>query len=350
VRNQVRAGWKLLPIWVGPQASCTGYDHRIVGKPGRNGRYDAARTRGMREARRAAATARSLGLPRGEVIFYDIEPFDTRSVRCRRSSLAFLDEWTREVHRRGYRSGVYSHVNSGISLLSRAGSGYARPDAVWYAWIDRVGTMPARYVSDPQFMRTSRVHQYALDTRVEFGGIQMDIDWNFVSLGATRRPSVPASCDQVAARVRPKALSPGAQGSPVRVVQCLVLPGQRHPVKTSGRYDAVTARAVRRHQQVHGLRATGAVDRRTWTSLLANGHTPVLKKGSRGEPVRRLQRTLNVALGTPKVRVDGAYGPATARVVKHYRKQLKLGDKGVVTPRVWKALKKGEVLPARARR
>ncbi|THJ11221.1 DUF1906 domain-containing protein, partial [Nocardioides sp.] len=350
VRNQTRAGWRLLPIWVGPQASCTGYDHRIVGKPGRNRRYDAARARGVREARSAAATARSLRLPRGEVIFYDIEPFDTRRARCRGSSLAFLEEWTNELHRRGYRSGVYSHVNSGISLLSRTGRGYTRPDAVWYAWIDRVGSMPARYVADPAFMRTSRVHQYALDTRVEFGGIRMHIDWNFVSLGATRRASMPASCDQAAARARPLALRRGAQGSLVRVLQCLVLPGDRHPTKTSGRYDAATVRAVRQHQQLRGLRTTGAVDRRTWTSLLAHGRTPVLRKGARGEPVRRLQRSLNVALGAPKVRVDGAYGPATARVVKHYRKRLKLGDKGVVTPRVWKALNSGKVLPARARR
>jgi peptidoglycan hydrolase-like protein with peptidoglycan-binding domain len=50
------------------------------------------------------------------------------------------------------------------------------------------------------------------------------------------------------------------------------------------------------------------------------------------------------------VRVDGAYGPATARVVKHYRKRLNIGDKGVVTPRVWRALNLGRVLPARARR
>jgi peptidoglycan hydrolase-like protein with peptidoglycan-binding domain len=66
--------------------------------------------------------------------------------------------------------------------------------------------------------------------------------------------------------------------------------------------------------------------------------------------VQRLQRALNVALGAPKVRVDGAYGPSTARVVKHYRKRLNLGGKGVVTPRVWQALNGGKVLPARGRR
>jgi hypothetical protein len=59
VERQLEARWRLLPIWVGPQASCTGYDHRISGKPGKNGSFDAARARGMREARRAAACAQA---------------------------------------------------------------------------------------------------------------------------------------------------------------------------------------------------------------------------------------------------------------------------------------------------
>lgn len=344
VAAQVRSGWKLLPIWVGPQASCTGYRHRIVGRPGRSGDYPAARGRGVREARLAARMARSLQLQRGELIFYDIEPFDVDRRHCRGSALAFLDEWTREIHRLGYRSGVYSHVNSGISLLSRTGQGYARPDAVWYAWIDRVGSMPRKYVSDAAFMRTSRVHQYALDTRVEFGGVRMNIDWNFVSLGATSPATSPASCDQAAGRLRPKPVRPGARGAMVRVLQCLVLPGRQHPVKTSGRYDPPTVRAVRAFQQRSGLDVTGDVDRRTWTALLARGGTPVLKKGSRGEHVRRLQRSLNVAVGRRAVRVDGAYGPATARTVLRYRTTLGLGRKGVTNDVVWKALARGKVL------
>lgn len=345
VQRQVRTGWKLLPIWVGPQASCTGYRHRINGRPGAAGRYAPARIGGVRNARQAAAAARKVKLPRGEVIFYDIEPFDTRVTRCRRSSLAFMEEWTKEIHRQGYRSGVYSHVNSAISLLSKTRRGYSRPDAVWYAWIDQKGTMPREHVENPAFMRTSRVHQYVLDTRVEFGGIKMDIDWNFVSLGATRRPASTAGCERRAARVQPHPIERGARGSAVRVVQCLVLPGDRHPVKTSGRYDKATVHAVRKFQKRRGIGVTGVVDRRTWTSLLARGRTPMLKKGARGDHVRRLQRTLNVALGKKaKVRVDGAYGPSTARAVRHYRKRVGMQAKPVVTERVWAALSRGKVV------
>lgn len=350
VKRQVRAGWQLLPIWVGPQASCTGYDHRISGRPGRSGRYRTARTAGVRQARLAARAARSLRMPRGEVIFYDIEPYDTRIRTCRQSSLAFLEEWTQEIHRRGYRSGVYSHVNSAISLLSRTPRSYPRPDAVWYAWIDRVGDMPREHVRNTDFMRASRVHQYALDERVEFGGIPMAIDWNYVSLGAVRPAAPPPpSCDRAADRVQARDLRTGERGAVVRVLQCLVSPADRHPLKTSGRFDKATVRAVRSYQARRGLRTTGVVDRRTWTSLLAHGHTPVLRKGARGDSVRRLQRSLNVAVGRQQVRVDGSFGPATARVVRHYRKRVGLPAKPVVTPRVWKALTRGKVLPDRNR-
>ncbi|HWJ12072.1 MAG TPA: glycoside hydrolase domain-containing protein [Nocardioides sp.] len=349
VTRQVRSGWKLLPIWVGPQASCTGYHHRISWRPGTGGRYLAARVRGVQEARRAVRTARALRVPGGEVLFYDIEPFDVRRADCRRSSLAFLDSWTREMHRGGYRSGVYSHVNSGISLLSRTGRDYARPDAVWYAYVDRVGTIPTKYVGSAAFMRASRVHQYALDTRVDFGGVRMDIDWNYVSLGAVGRAVSPAGCDQLAGRVQARPVRQGARGLLVRVLQCLVLPGSPHPTKTSGRFDPPTLRALRAFQRRHGLAATPAVDRRTWTSLLAQGYAPVLRKGARGEPVRRLQRSLNVAAGRTVVRVDGAYGRTTARVVRHYRARVGLGPKGVASRGVWKALSRGVVLPARRR-
>lgn len=344
VARQTRAGWRLLPIWVGPQASCTGYDHRITGRPGPHGRYGAARAEGAREARRAAAAAQSLGIARGEVLFYDLEGFDTRPSRCRRSSLAFLEEWTDRVHRAGYRSGVYSHVNAGIALISRTSRRYLRPDAVWYAWIDRVGGMPAEHVADPAFMRTHRVHQYVLDTRVDFGGVEMSIDWNFVALGAVRRPSHPASCAAVAARARPVPLTAGARGPAVRAAQCLVSGGRVHPVKASGRYDAATVAAVRRFQARRGLPATGVLDRRTWTSLLARGREPVLRKGARGEPVVRLQRSLNAALGERRLPVDGSFGPVTNRAVGLYRRHLGLDGKNLVTARVWAALRRGSVV------
>jgi peptidoglycan hydrolase-like protein with peptidoglycan-binding domain len=172
----------------------------------------------------------------------------------------------------------------------------------------------------------------------------MDIDWDYVDLGATTPPAPAADCDQRAARVRPRTLAPGARGPLVRVAQCLVLPGQVHPLKASGRMDGRTQQAVVRFQRQHGLHATGTVDRATWTSLLARGRTPVLARGSTGDDVRRLQRALNVALGRPHLRVDGAYGKVTARAVRHYRTRLGLRPDPRATARVWHALSRGKVL------
>jgi peptidoglycan hydrolase-like protein with peptidoglycan-binding domain len=343
VARQVRSNWKLLPIWVGPQAACTSYRHRISGRPG-TGWYEWARTEGKREAAHAAGTAQRFGIRPGEVIFYDIEPYNSHDADCRQSSLAFLEEWTNELHRRGYRSGVYSHVKASIAQLSHTGRDYVRPDAVWYAWIDHAGRLPRRYVADPAFMRASRVHQYALDRRVEFGGVRMDIDWDFVSLGSAAPPASPADCDQLAAHVGTATVRQGDRGGRVRVLQCLVFASGLHPLKTSGLYDAATRRAVLRFQARSGLRATGVVGRSTWTSLLARGGAPVLSRGSHGSSVQRLQRSINAAVGYGRVRVDGHFGRSTARVVRRYRRHLGLPPASVVTPRVWTALERGRTV------
>lgn len=344
VSRQTRNGWQLLPIWVGPQASCTGYRHRISNRP--DGNFSSARRAGEREARMAKATARRLGIGPGQTIFYDIEPYDTSRGWCRRSAMVFLDAWTRELHRGGFRSGVYSHVRAAIASISRAPKGFAHPDAVWYAWIDRAGTMPRKYVDDPAFMRTSRVHQFALDTRVEFGGISMAIDWNVVTLGDSAARSAAASCGRNADRLRPRQIRRGESGRDVEVVDCLlrVVGTAKGKGKPQRVYDDSTAAAVKAFQRKRGLRETGVVERPTLTALFASGQRPLLKRGSAGEPVRRLQRSLNAALGR-QVAVDGLFGPATEAAVRRYQQEVGGIASGVATPRIWRALALGRTVP-----
>lgn len=343
VSRQTLRGWQLLPIWVGPQAACTGYAHRISDR--RAGGFAAARRAGLREARAAKATARRLGIGPGQTIFYDIEPYPTSRARCRQSAMVFLDAWTRELHRGGFRSGVYSHVKAAISSISRAPRSFARPDAVWYAWIDRAGTMPRKYVGDPAFMRTSRVHQYALDKRVRFGGISMAIDWNLVSLGDSAARGAGASCGRPADRLEARHIRPGEQGRHVEVVDCLLRATGTSQGKPRGVYDDRTAAAVRSFQRKRRLPETGVVERRTLTALFADGPSPLLKNGSTGEPVRRLQRSLNAALHR-RVVVDGAFGPATEAAVRQYHRRLGRAAHGVVTVGTWRALARGTTAAA----
>lgn len=63
---------------------------------------------------------------------------------------------------------------------------------------------------------------------------------------------------------------------------------------------------------------------------------PVLKLGSRGEAVKRLQRRLNdFGLG---LIVDGIFGPATEAAVKQYQRDNRLKVDGIVGPETWNSL------------
>jgi hypothetical protein len=57
----------------------------------------------------------------------------------------------------------------------------------------------------------------------------------------------------------------------------------------------------------------------------------VLKKGSKGDDVKRLQRALGVA-------ADGDFGPATDRAVRAYQQRHGLGVDGKVGPQTWNTI------------
>jgi lysozyme len=66
---------------------------------------------------------------------------------------------------------------------------------------------------------------------------------------------------------------------------------------------------------------------------------PLLKKGAKGETVKRLQRALSSA--GHAVAVDGDFGPATARAVKAFQGAHGLHADGIVGPATWGALSGG---------
>lgn len=289
IHRQVSSGWRLLPLWVGPQAACTGYDHRIDPRPGAERRYLSARADGARNALGAAHVARQLGIAPGELIFFDIEPFPTDRRDCTGSALAFLEAWTKELHRQGYRSGVYSHVNAGIKLLARTGAGYTRPDAVWYAWIDRANRRPTEYVSDPGFMKSHRVHQFVLDQRVRFGGIAMDIDWNYVSFGeATGEMPL---------------LKLGAKGEAVRRLQERLNAVLANDVEVDGSFGRATAQAVKRYHKRVGHARTSVVTARTWQAL---GQAPVAAAAT--EPAEGAKKAGKKKAGAKRHGATGKHG------------------------------------------
>jgi hypothetical protein len=60
----------------------------------------------------------------------------------------------------------------------------------------------------------------------------------------------------------------------------------------------------------------------------------------RGENVKWIQRRLNVKGASPKLGVDGVFGPRTERETRDYQKAHKLTVDGVVGPRTWVSLAK----------
>jgi peptidoglycan hydrolase-like protein with peptidoglycan-binding domain len=351
VRHQVEHGWKLLPIWVGPQASCTSYSRTIPSRAGARHRYPAARALAAREARRAARAAQDLGIVRGSTLWYDLEWFPSGRPACRASALHFLSAWTDQVHRRGYRSGVYSSVSAGIAALGsvRGNGRFTKPDRLWFAWHNwRRDVRWDEYVDAPTWRQRARVHQYALDVVGRYGGVRMAIDRNFVDLGTSptlRR--APAACGRVADRRHYGEVRGGDRGSRVDVLSCLLGRTGHLRTATTGRHDARSRAALERFQRSRGLRVTGRAGDATWTALLASGPRPILKRGSEGPSVRRLQRALTAAL-PGRVAVHGHFGPGTTAAVARYQRRTGLRVTGVAAPSTWRALQDGETLERRA--
>ncbi len=196
VATQRANGWRVLPIWVGPQTSCqTTYSDLIDPNPA--GSYAAADARGRAEASAAVTRAHELGLPSRTTLWYDLEGgFDVANDDCRRSALRFLSGWTSQLHALGHRSGVYSSVSAGIHALDNADNispgSYEMPDQVWYAWYN--GRADDRI--DSQWVRAGswdgqRVHQYEAHTTAASTGTSFARSGRSRSAPASGRPAGP---------------------------------------------------------------------------------------------------------------------------------------------------------------
>ena len=70
---------------------------------------------------------------------------------------------------------------------------------------------------------------------------------------------------------------------------------------------------------------------------------PILRRGTRGAEVQKLQRQLNARLmPAPKLAVDGIFGPITQRAVLDYQKAMSIDADGVVGKPTWYHLIKGD--------
>lgn len=182
IRASVRMGWAMIPAYVGPQAPCTGFRVRI--------RAGRAESQGRASAGNAIRLAQFLGMHRGAVLYDDMEAYRPHHGRCSRPVVAFLDGWTRELHARGYRSGVYSSAAAAARDLGRYrhvyGHPVARPNSLWFAlWDGRRNLRGAPYVRG-NWWHAHRIKQYKGARHRRIGGIRLSFDSDLVD-GAVYR-------------------------------------------------------------------------------------------------------------------------------------------------------------------
>jgi peptidoglycan hydrolase-like protein with peptidoglycan-binding domain len=361
VRTQLAKGWRLLPITLGPQASCStrfpryGNDETINPRRGKNGAYPRARRQGAAEADAAVAEAQRLGIAEGSTLWYDLEAFDTSRRDCRESALAFTHAWTERLHALDYVSGFYSSAASGIRMLDDARvkrpSAYTLPDRIWIADWNGAANTSSTYIRSDGWLPGGRMKQYRGGHDEVWGGVRINIDSNWLDLGRGSFAPPEPHCDGAVSvdLRRYRAIKPIEESKPrdrVRVLQCLFTEAGTYGGKLNGVYNAKTLAAVRSWQEGHGFAASDTWSVENWMSLHAAGSRPVVKLGSAGGHVRDLQRALNSAMRV-RLEVTGVLDRATDTALRDYQGWIGLTKSGVAQPKTWKALRTGNRYPNR---
>ncbi len=354
VSTQLKKGWRLLPIHLGPQASCSdrfpryGSDPVIDDDPGSDGLYRDARAQGSAEARTAVIAARKLGIVAGSTLWYDIEAYDHTQTRCRESALAFLSAWTNRLHKLDYVSGVYSSAGSGILVLDQARASnkpkITLPDYIWVARWDNVANTSTSYISEDGWNPHRRVKQYTGGHPETWGGVTINIDRNFLDVGKGSFAKKETHCNgKQIDFTRYRVLKEGKKRPDMAIaLKCLLKERGYYKGKITMGFGPKTVRAINKWQDRHDFKVQAKWTKKNWVGLLSQGKPPVLKYGSAGKYVRRIQRSLNAAK-VSEMPITGVYGRSTARAVRVWQKQAGMKATGIITIKSWAALHDGVI-------
>lgn len=356
VSTQLAAGWRLLPIHLGAQASCSTRDRYQVNKinPDPADTYAKARAQGRSEARIAVAAAQRLGIVSKSTLYYDLEAFNAKIASCKWSSLWFLSAWSNQIRTLGYVSGVYSSAASGMKVLDDArvtpGNKIALPDQIWIAdWNGKANTSSTYIRSDG--WPGARIHQYQGGHDETWGGQTINIDRNYLDLRGQATTPQPITTPEGTKSYDPKCTTASISRPAYRYVnaekrawlvvplQCLLKQQGLYAGAVSGIWNIRTNQGVMAWQTKTRHTVRKALTRSDWVSLLSAGTTrTTLKPGVRGADVIRAQRALNAATGA-KLKITGIYDTATQSAAKAYQAKLKIKPtEGIVARLTWGAL------------
>lgn len=357
IANQLRNGWRLLPITLGPQASCQprfpryADDFKINPKPGKVGGYSLAKKQGMDEAVKAVAAAKTLGIVAKSTLWYDLEGYDNANTDCRESALTFLSGWTQKLHELDYVSGVYSSAGSGIAALDAARVNrpdrFTLPDMIWVARWDGIANTSTSYLREDGWRPGGRIKQYEGGHDETWGGVRINIDRNYLQVGRGSVADPEEHCGGVNVSFWKYAAlrAPSGTYKPpvplVKALQCLLKEQGLYQGKLGGHYNPSLVKAINAWQTSRGLVVTSSWYVRHWMTLIAAGKRQVVKVGSAGPVVRRVQRTLNASGVVKPVAVNGVFDAATTTAVRTWQTKVGIEVSGVVAAESWAILGAG---------
>jgi photosystem II stability/assembly factor-like uncharacterized protein len=182
VQQLAQQGWLFIPTWVGPQAPCTTYSHKISPDP------TTAYSQGVVEADLALAAASSLGLTlpdqSGTVVYFDLEYY-TGDQACRDATKSFISGWTGELRAKGNQAGVYAAPCGGYfeDFVSISNV----PDMVWPAVWSFSGYDPGASVwnlpclGNSLWVNAQRLRQYTGGHDETWNGLTYNIDSDVIN-------------------------------------------------------------------------------------------------------------------------------------------------------------------------
>jgi peptidoglycan hydrolase-like protein with peptidoglycan-binding domain len=131
----------------------------------------------------------------------------------------------------------------------------------------------------------------------------------------------------------------GSSGTAVRQLQEALKEAGHDPGPVDGEFGPATEAAVRAFQQEKEIAVDGVVGDITWLNIDEDAvfSHPVVRRGSTGLAVRRVQKRLTLA-GYDTGGVDGIFGAGTEAGVKALQRDSGLTRDGVVGPQTWNAI------------
>ena len=231
-----------------------------------------------------------------------------------------------------------------VSLTSKPSRSYqiVLPDRIWIARWDGIANTSTTYIPEDGWRPGGRMKQYRGGHHETWGGVTINIDSNFIDLGAgsVARPEGRCPGTRLGFWKYPTLSPAAARKTRVKVLQCLLVEQGTYSGPISGAYDAATIAGARAWQAARRFTPTDTFEKRHWVALLAAGARTTIKRGSTDESVHRLQRALNAA-GAGRFRASGVFDAKTETALRKYQSRLRIAVSGVATRQTWNKLQQG---------